>query len=147
MDEREDGEVGQRGERGSPSGGAGEPTYRREVGRATRQRLFRDDEAGLGRIPQIAPEFANWVFEGIFGHVYQLPGLDDRSRQLCTVTILAVLGRERQLRGHLRVALKMGIPRETVVALFAQVAAYAGAPAGIAALHVLADLLDEGVGS
>lgn len=116
---------------------------RRELGRQTREHLIGDGGTRLGRIPEIAPEFTNFLYESIFGHIYQFPGLDEKTRQLCTVAILAALGRERQLHGHVQAALGLGIPRETLVALFAHVAAYAGAPAGITGLHVLGELSTE----
>ena len=50
--------------------------------------------------------------------------------------MLAALGRERQLRGHIAGALQQGISREEVLETIVHVIPYAGFPAGLTALEL-----------
>ena len=69
------------------------------------------------------------------------PGLDLRSRSLCTVAQLAALGRTEELKAHLTGALNLGIKREELIEVLMQTSCYAGIPAAVSALNAAADVL------
>ena len=54
---------------------------------------------------RLAPEFFALASAACFGGFWSRPGLDIRSRSLCTVAQLAALGRSNELKIHLRGAL------------------------------------------
>lgn len=54
------------------------------------------------------PELDRWMVEGGYGRVIARAGLDLRTRELCTLALLAVWNAPRQLHSHLRGALNAG---------------------------------------
>jgi 4-carboxymuconolactone decarboxylase len=109
-------------------------------GTEVRQKLGMDTEASKHRFDNIDPEFGGQVDEYLnnacFSDVWARPGLDLRTRRLLTIAMLAALGRERQLRGHIVGALQQGISREEVLETIVHVIPYAGFPAGLTGLEI-----------
>jgi 4-carboxymuconolactone decarboxylase len=113
-----------------------------ERGREVMQKLWGERAGGGGQPAQkLAPEFFRLVTEFCFGGFWARPGLDVRSRSLCTVAQLAALGKTNELKGHLAGALRLGITREELVEVLMQTSQYAGIPAAVAALGAAADVL------
>ena len=104
-------------------------------------------ERGINTIDsmaEIAPDMTRFVYEFPFGDIYTRPGLDLRSRQFVTVSVLATLGHaEPQLKAHIRGSLNVGIKREELVEAFMQIAVYAGFPASLNALRIARDVFRE----
>jgi 4-carboxymuconolactone decarboxylase len=90
---------------------------------------------------RLAPEFFELASSFCFGGFWSRSGLDMRSRSLCTVAQLAALGRENELKIHLRGALHLGISQEELVEVLMQTSQYAGIPAAVAALNAAAEIL------
>ncbi|MBO6510309.1 MAG: carboxymuconolactone decarboxylase family protein, partial [Roseibium sp.] len=64
-----------------------------ERGRKLTQTLNPDLEAILSeRYDTLLPEFSESLIEWAYGRHYARPGLDMKTRQLCTIAALAVLG-------------------------------------------------------
>lgn len=103
------------------------------------------DQGVLKGLGKTAPDLANYVLEFIFGDLYNRPGLDLRTKQMLTITILATLGNAKpQLAYHIKGALNVGIERQEIIDIMTHIAGYAGFPAalnGVAtAKEVFADL-------
>ncbi len=117
-------------------------------GTEVRQKLGMDTEASKHRFDNIDPEFSGQVDEYLnnacFGDVWARPGLDLRTRRLLTIAMLAALGRERQLRGHIVGALQQGISREEVLETIVHVIPYAGFPAGLTGLEIFREATKGG---
>ena len=73
----------------------------------------------------------------LFGEVWARPGLS-----LITISVIAALGRERQLRLHLRGALNVGLSRAELIEALMHLAYYAGYPAGFTALAIAKAVFD-----
>jgi 4-carboxymuconolactone decarboxylase len=101
------------------------------------------ERAGGSEFPaqKLAPEFFALVVQFCFGMFWSRPGLDLRSRSLCTVAQLAALGRTEELKAHLTGALNLGIKREELIEVLMQTSCYAGIPAAVSALNAAADVL------
>ncbi|MEV7104169.1 carboxymuconolactone decarboxylase family protein [Streptomyces atroolivaceus] len=85
----------------------------------------------------ISSSTARMVIETVFGTLHHQPGLGHRDRELVTLAALAVLGdTEKELKIHLAIAHRIGIPPSSVIALFAHISAYAGFPRTLNALAV-----------
>jgi alkylhydroperoxidase/carboxymuconolactone decarboxylase family protein YurZ len=107
----------------------GEQTWRAIVGDAHVEQTYENaSEFSKGWF-----EYAN---ETTWARAWNFPGLDRRTKSICTVAILAALGDARALQTHIRSALRMGISPEELAAIFVQVAAYAGTPRGAAATQL-----------
>jgi 4-carboxymuconolactone decarboxylase len=66
----------------------------------------------------------------LFGQVWADPALSPRDRSLITVSVLAALGRNEQLRSHLGRALDNGLTKDELATALTHVAFYAGLRAG-----------------
>ena len=78
------------------------------------------------RFQTLSPEFERLVMGTIGGEVWNRPGLDLRTRSLCSIAVLAGLGRVNALELNIRMALNNGATKEEIVETFFQVAVYAG---------------------
>jgi len=90
---------------------------------------------------QLAPDYFTLVRRFCFGMFWSRPDLAVRDRSLITVAMLAAMGRQEELAGHLRGALNVGISKEELVEVLMQVGVYAGVPLGVAALGTAASVL------
>lgn len=64
-----------------------------------------------------------------YGAVWSRPGLPIETRSLLTIAVLAALNHPEELRGHIRGALNLGIPDQTIVEAIIHLLPYAGTPA------------------
>jgi 4-carboxymuconolactone decarboxylase len=78
------------------------------------------------RFQALSPDFERCVMGFIGGEVWSRPGLDLRTRSLCSIAVLAALGRVNALELNVRMALNNGATRQEIVETFFQVAVYAG---------------------
>ncbi len=90
------------------------------------------DQAVLKGLGKTAPDLANYVLEFIFGDLYHRDGLELKTKQMLTVTILATLGNAKpQLAYHINCALNIGISRSEIIDIMTHIAGYAGFPAAL----------------
>lgn len=89
--------------------------------------------------------FAESLIEWAYGRHYARPGLDLRTRQLCTVAALTVLGGQTgpQLRVNIEHALAAGATGEEITEAIWQMAVYGGLPAAINGLNVAREVLSD----
>ena len=98
----------------------------------------------LAKINEISSEFAKVNVEFPFGELYPRDVLDDKTRELCAVTALTVLGHALpELRVHVKAALNCGASREEIVEVVTQMIAYCGFPAATNALLAAKEVFDE----
>lgn len=93
--------------------------------------------------PPLPEAFRDMTMSHLFGEVWTRPGLELQERSMVTVTTLAALGRDAQLRIHLRGALNLGIPPEKLEEIFLHLAHYAGWPVAVSANQALAEVRAE----
>ena len=93
---------------------------------------------------ELQPELRTWTLRYAFGGIFQRPGLDVRSRVICSIASLASLGQEAQLASFVRGAAGVGITRGEMGELLLQVGPYAGMPASANAITVAARELGAG---
>ena len=92
--------------------------------------------------PFLAPFFELGT-EHVWGALWSRPGLEVKYRSLVVISVLAALGRAHELRTHVRGALNVGWTAEELREAFLQLGGYAGYPAAIEALRVLAEVRNE----
>lgn len=86
----------------------------------------------IAALADIAPDFAEYVFEFPFGDIYSRPGLDLRAREIATIAALAAMGNAApQLKVHIDAGLNVGLSREEITEILMQMAVYAGFPAAL----------------
>lgn len=112
---------------------------------------FRSELVGEGAVTPpylvaaaaLQPELRPWTLRYAFGGIFQRPGLDARSRVICSVASLAALGQEAQLPAFVGGAARLGMTREEIGELLLQIGPYAGMPASANAITVAARVLGE----
>lgn len=89
-------------------------------------------------------ELGDRITRTIYGDIYGRPGLGVRDRQIATISMLMAMGgRDRQVKVHMRAGLRVGITEQELTELVIQLAAYAGFPAAINAQAMLNEVLAE----
>lgn len=111
--------------------------------------------AGLGRadsdgIPlgnpmmeRIAPDQWRIISEACFGYLWNRPGLSMEQRSLVTISIITVLRRDDNLRGHILSGLDVGLTPEQIVEIMLQLIFYTGAPIANTALGIANSVFEE----
>lgn len=94
---------------------------------------------------ELVPDFAETLVEWAYGRHYARPGLDLKTRQLCTIAALTVLGGQTapQLQVNIRHTLSAGASRTEIIEAIWQMAVYGGLPAAINGLNAAKELFTE----
>lgn len=86
----------------------------------------------IAALQDIAPDFANYVFEFSFGDIYSRPGLDLRAREIATIAALTAMGTATpQLKVHIEAGLNVGLTKEEITEIMMHMSVYAGFPAAL----------------
>ncbi len=104
---------------------------------------YYDGDPQLNPVAEPVHEAFELINATLFGHIYQRPALDTRTRSLCTIAALTALGRDRQLAGHITGALNSGATKEQIVELITQMLFYGGYPVTVNALAAAAETFAE----
>lgn len=88
------------------------------------EEIFKDLE-------DIAPDLSRFVVEFPYSEIYTRDEVDLKTREICTVAALTVLGTVPQLKEHINAALNVGNSPTEVVEIIMQMSAYCGFPKAI----------------
>ena len=97
----------------------------------------------LSRFKSVCPDFEREVVSVVGGRIWTRQGIDLKTRSLCSICVLAALGRNNALKLNLDMALNNGATVEEIFEAIFQVAVYAGFAAAWDALDKLAEVLGE----
>ena len=97
----------------------------------------------VARFKELSPSFENEAVSVVFGRTWSRQAIDPKARSLCSIGILAALGRHGGLRIVFGIALSSGVSVEEITEALLQVAIYAGYPAALDALPILNEVLEE----
>jgi 4-carboxymuconolactone decarboxylase len=116
-----------------------------EAGYTQFSRMVGEDkiEQLAARLEAVSPDFAKEVFAVVGGRIWTRGGIDLKTRSLCSICILAALGRRNALKLNLQMALQNGASKEEICEPMFQVAAYAGFAASWDALDQLREVLES----
>ncbi len=115
-----------------------------ERGLATRREVMGDpfvDRALAGTTPFTQP-IQDHISRAAWGDVWQRDGLDRKTRSLVTVAMLTALGRQHELKGHVRGALNNGATVEEIQEVLLHAAVYCGIPASVEAFRSAAEVVE-----
>ena len=76
----------------------------------------------------VMAQFGGYATEAVFGMLWSRPGLDLKTRTLICVISDTVMGREAELKIHLRMALRQGWTENELVEAILHLAGYCGLP-------------------
>lgn len=114
-------------------------TERAKRGNEMRERLF-------GNAPPPSETFERLMgvtVEHLFGDIWTRPGLAVRDRSLITCAVLTALGKEAQLRVHMKGALNVGISREEILEMMIHLAHYSGWPTAVNGTRVAEEVFKD----
>ena len=116
-----------------------------DAGMRVRREVLGDahvDRATAGATPLTAP-FQEFITRYAWGGVWARGGLDRRTRSAITLAVLTALGREHELKLHVRAARTNGLSVEEIGEVLLHTAVYAGVPAANAAFAIAQGALAE----
>jgi 4-carboxymuconolactone decarboxylase len=114
-----------------------EEQYDRGVARM--KELFGEDYAAT----PMGDDFMDITIGYLFGDIWTRDGLELRERSMITCAVLTALGKELQLKTHLRGALHAGIDQKAVEEMMIHIAHYAGWPTAVNGLRVAREVFEE----
>jgi 4-carboxymuconolactone decarboxylase len=112
------------------------PETRRARGLALQKEIFGDRiDQMYAAAPADQRHFQEFLSANCFGDYWTRSGLDTKTRELLTFSMLAALGgAEPQLKGHIQGNLHVGNDEEKLVAVVTQLLPYIGYPRALSAL-------------
>jgi 4-carboxymuconolactone decarboxylase len=115
-----------------------------DKGLATRKQVLGEDFvakafAGATDFTQPIQEF---ITRNAWGDTWQRPGLDLKTRSLLTVAMLTALGKQNELKSHVRGALNNGATQEEIQEVLLHASIYCGLPAAVEAFRSAAEVVD-----
>jgi 4-carboxymuconolactone decarboxylase len=116
-----------------------------DAGLATRTQVMGDAFvskafAGADDFTMVMQEF---IARNAWGTVWQRDGIDLKTRSLVTVAMLTALGRQHELKGHVRGALNNGATPDELRELFLHATVYCGFPLAIDGFRAACEVINE----
>jgi 4-carboxymuconolactone decarboxylase len=114
------------------------------TGLATRREVMGDafvDRALAGTTPFTQP-IQDHISRAAWGAVWQRDGLDRKTRSLVTVAMLTALGKQHELKGHVRGALNNGASVQEIQEVLLHAAVYCGVPTSVEAFRTAAEVCE-----
>jgi 4-carboxymuconolactone decarboxylase len=108
-----------------------------EQGLATRKAVMGEDfvATALGNATAFTQPIQEHITRAAWGDVWQRPGLDLKTRSLITVAMLTALGKQNELKGHVRGALNNGVSVQELQEVLLHATIYCGVPAAAEAFR------------
>ncbi len=97
----------------------------------------------LGQLDRLDPAFRQILEDVVFGGLYARNVLDQKTRELCALAALTVLGRNPQIRTHIFASLNAGATRAEIQEVIIQMTVYGGFPASLGGLEVMEQVWRE----
>ena len=118
---------------------------RHALGMANRRAVLGEAyvDAATARATPLTAEFQDLITRYAWGEIWSRPALDHPTRRLLTIAMLIALGRDGELRLHLKAALEHGVAPDALKEVILQSAVYCGVPAANAAFHLASEALAE----
>ena len=83
-----------------------------------------------------------YITQNAWGDVWQREGLDLKTRSLITVAMLTALGKQHELKGHVRGALNNGATVQEIQEVLLHASIYCGVPTAVEAFRSAAEVVD-----
>ena len=108
-----------------------------EAGLATRKQVMGEAfvAAAQANTTAFTQPIQDHINRAAWGDTWQRPGLDLKTRSLITVAMLTALGKQNELKGHVRGALNNGATAAEIQEVLLHAAIYCGVPASVEAFR------------
>jgi 4-carboxymuconolactone decarboxylase len=115
-----------------------------DKGLATRKQVMGEDfvARAFGGATDFTAPIQQYITRNAWGDVWQRPGLDLKTRSLITVAMLIALGKQHELKGHVRGALNNGATPQELQEVLLHASIYCGLPTAVEAFRTAAEVVD-----
>ena len=115
-----------------------------DKGLATRQKVMGEDFVAnaFANVTDFTRPIQEHITAKAWGDVWQRPGLDLKTRSLITVAMLTAMGKQHELKSHLRGALNNGVTPAELQEVLLHAAVYCGVPTAVDAFRTAAEVVD-----
>ncbi len=115
-----------------------------DKGLATRRQVMGDAfvDKAFGDMTPFTEPIQQHITRKAWGDVWQREGLDLKTRSLLTVAMLTALGKQHELKGHVRGALNNGVTPAELQEVLLHAAVYCGVPTAVEAFRTAASVVD-----
>jgi len=115
-----------------------------DKGLATRAQVMGQDfvNKALGRATDFTQPIQEHITAKAWGDVWQRPGLELKTRSMITVAMLIAMGKQHELKGHVRGALNNGVSPAELQEVLLHAAVYCGVPSAVEAFRTAAEVVD-----
>ena len=115
-----------------------------DKGLARRKQVMGEDfvARAFGGATDFTAPIQEYITRNAWGDVWQRPGLDLKTRSLITVAMLIALGKQHELKGHVRGALNNGATPQDLQEVLLHASIYCGLPAAVEAFRTAAEVVD-----
>ena len=115
-----------------------------DKGLATRTQVMGQDfvDKALGGATDFTQPMQEHITAKAWGDVWQRPGLELKTRSMITVAMLIAMGKQHELKGHVRGALNNGVTPAELQEILLQAAVYCGVPSAVEAFRTAAEVVD-----
>lgn len=116
-----------------------------DQGLAMRKRVMGEDfvERAFEGLTDFTAPLQTYITRNAWGDVWQRPGLDLRTRSLITVAMLTAMGKQHELKGHVRGALNNGATMTEIQEVLLHASIYCGVPVAVEAFRSAAEVIDN----
>ena len=116
-----------------------------EKGLATRTQVMGKDfvSKAFDNATEFTLPMQHYITQNAWGDVWQRPGLDLKTRSLITVAMLTALGKQHELKGHVRGALNNGASVTEIQEVLLHASIYCGVPTAVEAFRSAAEVIDQ----
>ena len=118
---------------------------RYEAGLKTRREVLGAEwvDKGMAGVDDFNREFTDLLNTYCWNDIWNRPGLPRKSRSILNLGMLCALGKEHELKLHIRGALNNGLTKDEIKEVFLQVAIYCGVPAAVVAFRCAKEVFAE----
>jgi len=100
-------------------------------------------DRAFGNATEYTMPMQEFITRNAWGNVWQRPGLDLKTRSLVTVAMLAALGKQQELKGHVRGALNNGATPDELREVMLHATVYCGFPTAIEAFRSVTEVVES----
>jgi 4-carboxymuconolactone decarboxylase len=116
-----------------------------DKGLAMRKQVMGEDFVAnaLGGATDFTMPIQQYITRNAWGDVWQREGLDLKTRSLITVAMLTALGKQHELKGHVRGAINNGATVAEIQEVLLHASIYCGLPAAVEAFRSAAEVVGK----
>jgi len=100
-------------------------------------------DGSLAKANDFMMAFQRITTEWCWGYAWNRPGLDRKARSMLNLAMLTALNRPNEIRLHVKGALNNGVTVEEIKEILLHATVYCGIPAGLDAIKVANQVLEE----